>query len=113
MLHTSAHLRFRPPIPGKDTVKSVAAIGNRDLQDIQLVIRSATPADSWKNVSALALSKNSMQNLFISMRPLRMTAAIAYSVLGYGSLLLAFELTLRVVSPLQPIHEAGSDSNDV
>jgi hypothetical protein len=75
-IHTSATFLFLPPKPTMINKVSVHDNSHILVVALQLVMRSATPADSCKNVSALTSSKNSRQNCFISSKPIRMIAAL-------------------------------------
>lgn len=75
------------------------------------VIKSATPADSSKNVESLTSSKNSWQKFFISIKPIRMIAAIIISTrLAHGN---CAGLTLRVVAITKTIGQSSSNSDNV
>jgi hypothetical protein len=93
----------------------------RFLPPIQLVIKSATPADSSRKVADLTLSKNSRPKFFISTSPIRMMAAKVGGMgkcqpdgtLGCRSRKQDMKLTLGVITPLEPIDETGRYSNDI
>ena len=70
---------------------------------VQVVIRSAIPALVSVKVSGLTFWKNSSENFFISIRPMRIMAAKVSQ----------WKRTLGVVTPAETIAEAGADGNDV
>lgn len=70
---------------------------------VQVVIRSAMPALVSVKVSGLTLSKNSSENFFISIRPMRIMAAKVSQR----------KRTLGVVTPAEAVAEAGADGDDV
>lgn len=70
---------------------------------VQVVIRSAIPALVSVKVSGLTFWKNSSENFFISIRPMRIMAAKVSQ----------WKRTLGVVTPAETIAEAGADGNDI